>query len=685
MGKSAIHLLNREVSWLHFNARVLQEAADPRNPLINRIKFLGIYANNLDEFIRVRVGTLSRMLTMPQKPLNFKQINPEQTLNDIHKLEEKYQAEFQTIYEGLVDELATHKVYFINETKLDKEQGEFVEQYFTETVLPHLFPIMLGNLQPDSLHGQALYLAVSMKKSDKSLPEKFAIIEVPVHLLGRFVVLPPKGDTQNLIFLDDVIRHCLHKVFPVFGYDGFKAFSLKFTRDAELDIDTDVSKSFLERMSESLKQRDSGLPVRFIFDEKLPSKLLDALIQKLQIRKKDTISVRNRYLNLRDLMQFPGLSKPELQFRPWPANEHRVLRNQVSILRSIQENDLLLHYPYQSFHYLIDLLREASLDPQVRSIKMTLYRVASYSNVVNALINAARNGKAVTVFLEVQARFDEQANIFWANEMQSHGVRVIQSIPGYKVHAKLLLIRRKENNKNVYYGCIGTGNFNETTAHIYTDVTLLTADKDITADVNSVFHLFESIYNTPRFKKLVVAPFQMRDHFVRLINNEIRNATAGEEAWIILKLNNLEDGSIARKLNAAAEAGVNVQMVVRGICVMTPDLSSAGSHFSGVSIVGRYLEHSRVMVFANKGKPLYYISSADWMERNFDHRIEVATPVLDPFLQKELFTLLQIALHDNTKARLLSASKPNRYYGGNPNLQLDSQYETYRYFKDQVV
>jgi polyphosphate kinase len=374
-----------------------------------------------------------------------------------------------------------------------------------------------------------------------------------------------------------------------------------------------------------------------------------------------------------------------MEFSSLPPLEHQGLRVNKSILAGIKERDYLLHYPFHSFHYLIDLLREASLDPQVRGIKMTLYRVASNSNVVNALINAARNGKEVTVFLEVQARFDEEANIYWAGKMQEEGVKVIQSIPGYKVHAKLLLIRRKEGTKNVYYAGVGTGNFNETTAKVYTDISLLTANKEIAADVNSVFHLFESIYNAPRFSKLIVAPFHMRNHFIKLLNTEIKNANAGIDAWIIMKINNLTDVRIVKKLYEASNAGVKIKLIVRGICVLQPGISHVSENIEAITIVGRYLEHSRVMVFANGGNEQFYISSADWMERNFDNRIEVACPVLDRDLQREIMTLLQIQLRDNTKARLISHSRSNQYVKGNPNLKINSQVETFKFFKDKIL
>jgi polyphosphate kinase len=679
------NIINREISWLHFNERVLQEAADPSTPLINRLKFLGIYSNNLDEFFRVRVATVNRMIGMEKAIFHDKYLNPRKTLREINRITKEQQKEFQRIYNSVVHELAEKNIFAINDNDLTPEQGKFVEQYFREHVRPSLFPIILSNLKATSLHDHSLYLAVVLQVKGKPAQEKYALVEVPVNTLSRFLILPPENGKQYIILLDDVIRHCLNEIFSVFGFNSYKAYAIKFTRDAELDIDNDVSKSFLELMTEGLKQREIAPPVRFVYDRHMPERLLKQLLAKLNISQFDTVAAGGKYHNFKDFVSFPNIGTPEMEFKPMPPLEHQGLRVNASIIAGIKGRDFLLHYPFQSFHYLIDLLREASLDPQVRAIKMTLYRVASNSNVVNALINAARNGKEVTVFLEVQARFDEEANIYWAGKMQEEGVRVIQSIPGYKVHAKLLLIRRKEGVRNVYYAGIGTGNFNETTAKVYTDVSIFTADKEIVADVNSVFHLFESIYNTPRFSKLIVAPFHMRNQFIKLLNNEIRNAKAGADAWIILKINNLTDIKTIKKLYEASEAGVKIKMIIRGICLLQPGVPKLSENIEAITIVGRFLEHSRIMVFANGGNELFYISSADWMERNFDNRIEVACPIFDRDLQRELMTMLQIQLRDNTKARIISPSKPNQYVKGNPNLKINSQVETYKFFKDKIL
>ena len=679
------NITNREISWLQFNERVLQEATDPTTPLVSRMKFLGIYSNNLDEFFRVRVATVNRMIGMEKGIFHDKYLNPRKTLREINRVTKEQQKEFQRIYNSVIHELAEKNIFVINETELSPDQDRFVEQYFREKVRPSLFPIILSNLKATSLHDHSLYLAVVLQVKGKPALEKYALVEVPVNTLCRFLILPEQNEKKFIILLDDVIRHCLNDIFSVFGFNSYKAYAIKFTRDAELDIDNDVSKSFLELMTEGLKQREIAPPVRFVYDRHMPERLLKQLLAKLNINQSDTISAGGKYHNFKDFVSFPNIGTADLEFIPMPPLEHQGLRVTKSILAGIKERDYMLHYPYQSFQYLIDLLREASLDPQVRALKMTLYRVASDSNVVNALINAARNGKEVTVFLEVQARFDEVANIYWAGKMQEEGVRVIQSIPGYKVHAKLLLIRRREGVRNVYYAGIGTGNFNETTAKVYTDVTILTADKETVADVNSVFHLFESIYNTPRFSKLIVAPFHMRNHFVKLLNNEIRNAKAGLDAWIILKINNLTDIKTVKKLYEASKAGVKIKLIVRGICVLQPGVANLSENIEAITIVGRFLEHSRVMVFANGGNDLYYISSADWMERNFDNRIEVACPIIDRELQREIMTLLQIQLRDNTKARQITPAKSNHYVKGNPNLKINSQVETYKFFKDKIL
>ena len=681
MAKALKKFVNRELSWLEFNGRVLQEAADDTTPLIERIKFLGIFSNNLDEFFRVRVATLNRLLDYNKRNVDTLNINPRRTIKEINRIDAEQQKEFARIFRKIVRELANEGIHIINEKDLSAAHGAYIKRYFNENVRSQLFPIMLGNLKSSSLIDKSIYLAIKLSKKSHPDNEQFAIIRVPSGPLSRFVILPPTGDQQYIILLDDVIRYCLGEVFSIFGYNSFEAYTFKFTRDAELDIDNDVSKSFLEIMTESLKQRKLGAPVRFIYDKNMPGKLLAMLKQKLDINESDTMTKSGRYHNFKDFMSFPEIGRTDLLYAPPVPLEHRRLPKNESILNALRERDIMLHYPYQSFGYIIDLLREASIDPQVRSIKMTLYRVARDSNVINALINAARNGKSVTVFMELQARFDEEANIYWAGKMQEEGVKLIQGIPGFKVHCKLLIIRRKEGDKNVYYANIGTGNFNEQTARVYADDSLLTSNPQITAEVNSVFHLFESKYNPPKFNSLVVAPFHMRNFFLRLINNEINQAKAGKEAWCILKLNNLVDDKIIKKLYQAGQVGVKVRVICRGTCTMIPGIKGFSENIEVISIVDKFLEHSRVLIFNNGGDEKYYISSADWMVRNLDNRIEVACPVMDKGIQQELKTMLLIQLKDNTKARIVNHEEPNFYKDREKLPHIRSQVEIYSFLK----
>lgn len=656
------YLINREISWLDFNGRVMQEASDPKTPLIERLKFLGIFSNNRDEFFRVRVATLARM-TKFEKVNPVDDESPRKTLTEISKIVLEQEKQFTRIYQEIVEELKKFKIFIINEKQLNDYQGRYIRKYFNENVRVHQFPLILDNIKDlTSLKDKSIYLAVHMHKTGKKDSESFALIKVPTSSVPRFVSLPCETDEKYIILLDDVIRYCLGDIFGIFGYDSFNAYTIKFTRDAEMDIDNDVSKSFLEIMAESLKQRKKGVPVRFVYDENIPEHLLKKLTKKLRITDDDNLRSGGRYHNFKDFMSFPAsIGPPELSYAKLKPIKHPFLLAKVTILDAISRNDIMLHFPYHSFKYIIDMLREASIDPKVRSIKMTFYRAARDSNVMNALINAVRNGKYVTVFLELQARFDEEANIKWAEKLQEEGVRVIHSIPGLKVHCKLISIRRKENNENIYYANISTGNFNESTATIYSDDSLLTANQKIATEVNEVFHLFEMKYSVPNFKYLVVSPFQMRNFFIKLINKEISNAMKGKEAWIKLKLNSLVDNKLVKKLYQASQAGVKIDIIARGICVLVPGIKGLSDNISAISIVDRFLEHSRVYVFCNENEPKYFISSADWMQRNLDHRIEVTCPIWDKNIQQELMNIIEIQLSDNTKARIISKDLPNQY------------------------
>lgn len=678
------NLINREVSWLSFNERVLQEAMDPKNPLVERLKFLGIFSNNRDEFFRVRVASVKRMIDVEKSKNNEFGYKPQLLLKEILGIVEEQEKKFTDTFYALKDEMTRQNLIFLDETELDNEQGVFVQKYFNNKVRPFLFPIILKKLvDPDSISDGSIYLVVSMKDSTGLKDENSSLIMVPTDNTSRFVELPSKNGKKFIMMLDDVIRFCLGEIFKPFGYDSYKAYTIKFTRDAELDIDDDVSKSFMELMTESVKKRKKGDPVRFVYDKDIPESLFMLLTKRLGITEIDTLRGGGRYHNFKDFMSFPKVG-PKTWFYPkMPPLKHKLLPHKESILNVIKRQDIMLHYPYQSFQHIVDLLREAAIDPQVRAIKMTFYRAARNSNVINALINAARNGKNVTVFLEIQARFDEEANIYWAGRLSEEGVKIIKTLPGFKVHAKLMLIRRKEEGENIYYANISTGNFNESTAKVYADESLMTANQAIANEVNALFHIFEAPYNPPKFKHLLVAPYFMRDKFISMINAEIRNARSGKEAWITLKLNSLVDKKIARKLYQAAQAGVKIKLLCRGICILKPNVKGLSENLEIVSIVDRFLEHSRVYVFSNGGNPKYYIGSADWMVRNFDHRFEVITPIYDQHIQEELMDIINIQLTDNVKARFINGVPNNVYKQNNKEEPVRAQFKIYEYLKEK--
>ena len=678
--------INREISWLAFNERVLQEAADERLPLIERLRFLGIFSNNLDEFFRVRVATVRRLADIQRSEPEMLEDNPERVLRKINKINLKQQERFDGIHRDLIREMEAENIYLVNEKQLSDQQKEFLRHYFRDYVRPAIFPVMVRNLKRSSfIRDKAIYLAIHLMRSDKSIKDDYALVKVPTSVLGRFVILPGQGDKRFVIMLDDVIRFSLSEIFPIFDYDVFRAYTIKITRDAELDIDNDVSKSYIERLEDSLKQRKKGRPVRFVYDQEMSGDILEILCQRLKISGKDNMVPGARYHNFKDFMAFPNLGGPHLEYPPMPALPHPDLEGKRSILEVIRKKDVMLHFPYHRFQYLIDLLREASIDPDVKSVKMTIYRAAKNSKVINALINAARNGKKVTVFLELQARFDEQANIFWAEKMHDEGVNIIQGIPGIKVHSKLMLIKRKEGSNIVNYANIGTGNFNEETARIYADDSLLTSNQQITQEVDRVFGLFEKAMVSPSsFRHLIVSPYRTRRFFTRMIQHEIRLAGQGKPASLMLKMNSLVDPEIIRKLYQASQAGVRCRLIIRGICVLVPGLPGISENIEAISIVDRFLEHSRVFVFNNGGKPRVFISSADFMTRNLDHRIEVGCPVLDPDLKQDLLSMLEIQWRDNVKARVIDQNGENLYRSTGETEPVRSQVAIYDYFRERT-
>ena len=657
-----VSLINRDLSWLSFNARVLQEAEDCTVPLIERMRFLGIYSNNRDEFFRVRVATIRRMSKWPHKGRQMFGEFPDVLLDKIQKIVIKQQKRFERIYDSILSDLRKENIFLVDEKQLSPQQQQYVRNYFHDQVYPFLVPIMLESAPKfPYLKDKSTYLLVKIIQNLKERKWKYALVELPTDVVSRFLVLPTSDHQQMIVLLDDIIRLCLDDIFSVFTYEKIEAFTVKITRDAELDIDSDLSKSLMEKVSKSVKMRKKGAPVRIVYDEKIPIELLNFMLKKINVNKSDYLIPGGRYHNFRDFMNFPDLGKKNLRYNiPHPA-DHPDLKDQRSIFKVIRKKDVMLAYPYQSFHHVIDLLREASIDPRVESIKITLYRAANNSGIVNALINAVKNGKNVTAVVELQARFDEEANIAFANKLQEEGAHVIFGVPGLKVHSKLFLITRKEDGKTVHYAHLGTGNFNEQTAKVYCDHSLLTSNKKITEEVVKLFSFYRDNFKTGSYKRLLVSPFSMRKRFIHYINQEIKNAEAGKQAYMYIKMNSLVDTEMIRKLYQASQAGVKIKMIIRGICSLVTELKGFSDNIEVISIVDKFLEHSRIFVFSNNGDEKYFISSADWMYRNLDHRSEVAIPIYDKDLQKHLMTYLQIQLNDNCKARIINRDQTNEY------------------------
>jgi len=685
MGKSKYKFHDREISWLSFNARVLQEAEDNSVPLIERLKFLGIFSSNLDEFFRVRVPTVQKMAEYGKKAIPVIGFNPKSTLKAIYQTNIKLNKRFDRALKKIIQELKKEGIYFINEKELKPEQLEQVKEYFNETVLPALVPVMLSEKREfPELNGKAIYLAVKLYNQENGNGEnvRYALVEVPTAVVSRFYVLSEKGK-RYVILLDDIMRSCMHEVFNIFEFDHIEAHTIKLTRDAELDIEDDVTSGFMEKLAISLKNRKKGDPVRFVYDASMPADMRDFLIKKIQLEEDDVIVAGGRYHNSKDYIKFPKIGGAHLRYRELPPLLHSRLEKNVSIFKSIREKDVLLSFPYQSYHYVIDLLREAAIDPKVESIKITVYRLVSKnSKIVHTLINAARNGKKVTVVVELKARFDEESNMNYADKLQDEGVKVIFGAQGLKVHTKLLLIKRREEAGTKRYAHIGTGNFHEGTASLYCDHSLLTADPAVTEEINNVFKFFKDNYRRFNFDHLLVAPFNSRRKFYELIEREIHNAKEGKPAFIIAKLNNLQDDGIAVKLYEASEAGVKVDLIARSINNVVDGMKYS-QNIRAISIVDRFLEHARILVFANGGDERYYMGSSDWMTRNLDRRVEVMVPIYDKDLQAEVRAILNFQLNDNLKSRIWDQNLTNQYVQDSKG-DLRSQYATYAYYRAQL-
>ena len=648
----------RELSWLSFNARVLQEAADESVPVIQRLRYLGIFSSNLDEFFRVRVAEVRRLITVST---GGKRQRAKELLETIQERVSALQKEFDRTQVRVLAELRKRHIYIIDETELSKQQMAYVESYFTQAVLPALEPILLSDeVAIPALADESLYLAVDMTTPEGS---RYAVMEVPSDALGRFVAIPRGRDKQGKVFilLDDVIRACLPKVFRgVFTVEAASAYCFKFSRDAELEIETTINESLIEKMASSLKQRRKADAVRFVYDATMPETLLEHLRKRLGFGRYDSLIPGGRYHNSKDYIGFPNAGPKYLEFKPMQPVRIRELDQTDNIFDALKLKDYLLYYPYHPFDYVVDILKTAAIDPAVTAIKVCLYRVAKNSQIVDALINAQYNGKRVRVVVELAARFDEQANIAWSERLTEAGIEVIFGIPGLKVHSKLFVIDRMEAGSVVRYAHIGTGNLNEKTARLYTDFTLLTADSEICEDVHQVFEFLKYNYRRPDYKHLLVSPHTSRNGLTRLIDDEIANARQGFRAQLFLKCNNLVDRQLTLKLYEASQAGVEIKLIIRGMCSLLPGVSGISENINAISIVDRYLEHPRIYVAHNRGKPKYYISSADLMTRNIDYRVEVICPVKDEQAQIVLQDILDQQWHDNSKARILDAQQTNR-------------------------
>lgn len=682
MIKNNNQYVNREISWLWFNERVLQESADKNVPLIERLRFLGIFSNNLDEFFKVRYATVKRIVEAGKTGKSV--LGGEKAkdlLEEITNIVIEQQTKSLTILRRIEHELEGKNIFIIKETELNENQKEFVKAYFLKEVSPQLMTIILNDLTRfPTLKDTAAYLAVKMViKSEESEKEKrYALIEIPKGI-DRFVVLPDEGDKSFIIILDDLIRYCLDNIFTMFEYDSISAHMIKITRDAELDIDNDLSKSFIEKISSSVEHRKTGDPVRFVYDKSISRDTLTFLKEKMNIEDTDSVIPGGRYHNRRDYMGFPSLGRKDLLYDKITALPVKGLSVEGSILESIAKKDYLQYTPYHTFTYILKFLREAALDPKVRTIKITVYRLASNSQIAASLINAVKNGKQVTVQIELQARFDEQANIEYAEQLQAEGVKLIFGVPGLKVHSKICLIEREEGDSLKRYGFVSTGNFNESTARIYTDYTLFTAYDPILKELNKVFDFFETTYKINKYKHLIVSPHYTKNAFIKLIDNEIANAKQGKEAYIKIKMNSFTSYKMVDKLYEASRAGVKIQLIIRGICCLIPGVEGMSENIEAISVVDKFLEHTRLFAFANGGDPKIYISSADWMTRNLDYRVEVGCPIYDEDIKMELMETYDICWRDNTKARVFNMAQDNAYRKTSvPKIR--SQFETYNYY-----
>ncbi len=673
----------RDISWLSFNERVLQEAKDSSVPISERLRFLGIFSNNLDEFFRVRVATLNRMTRIGKNAKMYLEDKPAIILKHIQQTVLVQQKEFETIYKNILVELKRQKILLVNEQQLNKDQKIFVEQYFNQYVRTNISPLMIESIpELPLLHDKSIYLACILSNSKNSFMNSYAIIEVPTQQLPRFVILPSKLGEHAIILLEDIIRFCLPKLFTQFGFNIFEGYIFKVTRDAELDIDNDIHTDLIQGLHKGLKNRKKGKAVRFVYDKNMQKNLLDYLIKLLNLNRRDHLVPGGRIHNFKDFMDFPEEVFNKRLKRP-ASLVHPLLTQPIRILEVLEQRDVMLHFPYHSFDSVIDLLRESAIDPFVESIKITGYRLAKNSKIINALINAVRNGKQVTVVIELRARFDEEANMKWKQVLEEEGVKVLTGFPNMKIHAKICLISKRVGKALKHYGFVSTGNLNESTARFYGDHCLLTADKRILDDVKNIFRYIEHPINIAQLKTckhLIVSPVSTRDFIVSKLTQSLKAFKKGEKVDLILKLNSLSDNKVIDEIYALANAGVPMHLIIRGICCAHTTHTKWPQDIHAISIVDQYLEHARVFQFTQGDKDELFISSADWMQRNIDYRIEVTAPIFNEDIKQELKDILQIQLGENKKARILDNDLNNHYVAKAPKEKVFcSQEEIHKY------
>ena len=664
--------VERDVSWMYFNHRILQEAEKEFVPLLERLSFLGIYSNNLDEFFRVRVASLNRMLERKLDKDTEQQIK--KSLKTINKLNESYSKEYTEAVDRVFEELETHKIRLVTEASLNDEQKDFLSQFFYDKLNGSVNPIWLSEIEDLTvLEDNRIYLIVE-KCEKKDNKKKYAIVKVPDRIYGRWVKIPSSDGFDNIMYLDDVIRYCLPLVFLGFKESTYRAYSFKFTKDAEMEMDNDADFGTMEKIALGVSSRKKGDAVRVIYDHEMPREMQRKLRDRLNTKELDASLAGGRYQNHKDLMSFPDCGRNDLKYDKWtPIMKPEFVSNE-SILDQIREKDRFIHVPYHNFNGYIRVLREAAIKPEVKSIKTTLYRLAKDSKVVKALITAARNGKKVTAVVELLARFDEESNIKWSKRMQEEGVNVIFGVEGLKIHSKLLYIESKKGN----IACIGTGNFHEGNAKIYTDYLMMTARPKIVNEVAKVFDFIDRPFSPFRFNELLVSPNSMKSRILRMLDTEIRNAGEGKEAWVKIKINHITDTDMVTKLYQASKAGVKIDIVIRGNCSLVPGIKGLSENIRCVGIIDRYLEHSRILIFANGGKPRYFLGSADWMPRNLLNRIEVLTPVYDEELQADLMRTISYGMRDTTNGRIVDGKGTNNFVEGEP---FRSQQELYKEYK----